>query len=337
MLDALCDDTFISCESNMQEQDWESLGTVVDLESEIPWAGSQSEGGEAQSSGVDLSSTHTAPLHFSNENQDEFDISWLGTKHKTNGHMQFNSSATEAMNDCGFETVTCWSGLPVQKGITVPTSPKTLRKPTMLLDQASESPEISSEEEKYLHAHDDDSLPLIEDDTGSHLPVHRTSRKAKSATHLYDHDSESFPGGDAAPHCGFPLCTAGPIAPSGPTTLFPLHLFVAAVAEGSFDPSTPERTLSILDQVPPRTARPRHLQHFMNQNRRETETTARQLDGGVSASARIFVSTRDHAALRGRAASLRSTPPGKRHMYAWHEMLAAHVVQGARAAPAACA
>ena len=252
MLDALCEDSLNSCDSNMQEQDWESLGTVVDLDNEIPWAGLRSGGGDVQTSGVDLSTTHNAPLHFSNENQDEFDISWLGTKQKTNGHMHF--STPEAMNDCGFEAVSCLSGLPAQRGIPVSTSPKTLRKPNVMIDEGIESLE-SSDEDKYAHDDDDDdTLPLIEDDTDSHLSVKRTDRKTKLAPHLYDHDPARFPSTTCEsdpPHCGFPTCSSGPLAlaPSGPMTLFPLHLFVAAVAEGSIDPNTPERTLSILDQV----------------------------------------------------------------------------------------
>ena len=246
MLDALCDDAFNPCDSNMKEQDWENLGTVVDLDSEIPWSGLPSEGGETSSSGADLSTAHNAPLHFSNENQDEFDISWLGTKQKPSVHLQFSSTASETIGDCGFEAVTGWSGLPPQR-IPVSISPKTLRKPNALLEQACDSQE-SSDEDNFAHDADD-SLPLIEDDSCSQLPVHRAARRPKHGAPLYDADDADAPAGLRR---SLSARTSAPITMplGGHTALFTLHLFVAALAEGIVEPDTPERTLGILDQVP---------------------------------------------------------------------------------------
>jgi hypothetical protein len=96
MLDELCADSLSPCDSNMQEQDWENLGNVVDLESDIPWDGLPSGSAESHGSGADSLAANHAPLHFSNDNQDEFDISWLGSKQpKQSVHMQFRMRIRE--------------------------------------------------------------------------------------------------------------------------------------------------------------------------------------------------------------------------------------------------
>eukprot|EP00291_Cryptomonas_curvata_P017329 CAMPEP_0172162998 /NCGR_PEP_ID=MMETSP1050-20130122/7019_1 /TAXON_ID=233186 /ORGANISM="Cryptomonas curvata, Strain CCAP979/52" /LENGTH=356 /DNA_ID=CAMNT_0012833123 /DNA_START=291 /DNA_END=1357 /DNA_ORIENTATION=- len=237
----------------MQEQDWENLGTVVDLESDIPWDGLPSGSAESQGSGADSLAANHAPLHFSNDNQDEFDISWLGSKQpKQSVHMQFNAAAPDNMSDCAFESIACWSGPPPQRGLPISVSPKTLRKPSMVIEQSCDDQE-SSDESYSQDA--EDSLPLIDDDSCSHLsaaqPLHRP---IKAECHSDDdHTAAAFFPDRAAPppHCGFPVCSAASLSlpPAGPTALFPLHLFVAALADGAVAPDTPERTLTTLDQV----------------------------------------------------------------------------------------
>ena len=214
----------------MQEQDWENLGPVVDLEREIPWA--SIAGGNVAAS----ESQPTLPLSSEISN-DDYDLSWMG------GTKLGSKSCAGENIEAGLEN--SWPCPPVQRCVKRPVTPEFAHVSDVFCVQTSYENSLSSDENSLTG---EDDLPLIDDDSDScRRTVRRDDDNMNSA--MFSSTLSGFPLRDGL-QCISDHNVYNNNFPStqNDSAMFTLRLFVTAITDGQIE-DTSEKISGILEQV----------------------------------------------------------------------------------------
>jgi hypothetical protein len=218
---------------SMREQDWDNLGTVVDLETEIPWA--------IISSGSSAPSDSQSALPLSSDiSNDDYDLSWLGgTK------LGVKSSTVENM-DTTLDHSSSLPCPPMQRCVKRPLSPEAVHISDLFCIPTSHENSLSSDENSQDAR--EDELPLIDDDSDScRLTVRRGYNRMGAG--LIESSSDECSFRDEMRLITDHRMYSSSVPLQSESSVFTLHLFVTAIADGEIAPDAPEKISSVLEQV----------------------------------------------------------------------------------------
>lgn len=216
---------------SMREQDWDNLGTVVDLDTEIPWA--------SISAGTGVPPSQQALPLSTDLSNDDYDLSWLGGT-------KLGQKNSTAENIDSLEQSSCWPCPPIQRCLKRPLSPDFVHNSEQFCFPISHDQSLSSDENSQDAG--DDELPLIDDDSDSCRQTVRRGYNRMRST-IFESSSDEAPYRDDLKLMTDHRLYTSAIPARTESSLFTLHLFVTAIADGDIATDAPEKIGSVLEQV----------------------------------------------------------------------------------------